>query len=98
MTERREIGGAKREVSQAKWIHTREVKDRLAVNVLLDDLDLGEAETIILALKLNADWVLIGQVGLLPTIRQDIEALHQRGFSISQSVMEAVLQQAGELY
>ncbi len=118
----REVGGAKREVSLAKWIYTLEVKDRLAVNVLLDDLDLGEAETIVLALELNANWVLMDekkgrrkltllglrkigtagillkakQVGLLTTIRPDLEDLHRRGFSISQSVMEAVLRRAGE--
>lgn len=39
----KDVGGAKREVSLARWIRTLEVKDRLAVNVLLDDLDLGEA-------------------------------------------------------
>ncbi len=34
----REVGGAKREVFAATWIHTVEVKDRLAVEVLLDEL------------------------------------------------------------
>jgi len=37
------------------------VKDRLAVDVLLDELDLGEAETIVLARELNADWVLMDE-------------------------------------
>lgn len=45
----KESGGAKREVSTATWIHIVAVKDRLAVEVLLDELDLGEAETIVLA-------------------------------------------------
>lgn len=36
------------------------------------------------------------QVDLLPTIRPELEDLHQLGFSISRSVMEAVLRQAGE--
>ena len=54
----REEGGAKREVSTATWIHTVKVQDRLAVDVLLDELDLGEAETIILSRELGADWVL----------------------------------------
>ena len=52
-------GGAKREVSSATWIKTVPVRDRLAVEVLLDELDLGEAETIILARELHADWVLM---------------------------------------
>lgn len=57
----REIGGAKREVLAADWIKTVHVKDRLAVEVLLDELDLGEAETIVLARELAADWVLMDE-------------------------------------
>jgi predicted nucleic acid-binding protein len=38
-----------------------EVKDRLAVNVLLDEMDLGEVETIVLASEMNADWVLMDE-------------------------------------
>ena len=52
---------AKDEVSNAHWIHVVEVKDRLAVNVLLDEMDLGEVETIILASEMNADWVLMDE-------------------------------------
>jgi predicted nucleic acid-binding protein len=118
----REIGGAKQEVSLANWIKTVSVKDRLAVEVLLDDLDLGEAETIVLAREMGADWVLMDekkgrrkltqlglnkigtlgillkakQVGLLPVIRPDLELLSQQGFSLSQTVIDAVLQQANE--
>ncbi|GIL15397.1 MAG: DUF3368 domain-containing protein [Chloroflexota bacterium] len=57
----REEGGAKREVSGATWIKVINVQDRLAVEVLLDELDLGEAETIVLARELNADWVLMDE-------------------------------------
>jgi hypothetical protein len=118
----REVGGAKQEVSTATWIETVKVKDRLAVEVLLDELDLGEAETIVLAREMSADWVLmdekkgrrklsqlgiqkIGTVGillkakeagLLPIIRPDLEQLRQQSFSISQRVIDAVLQQAKE--
>lgn len=118
----REAGGAKREVSSASWIVTVEVKDRLAVEVLLDELDLGEAETIILAHELNADWVLMDekkgrrklsilglnkigtlgillkakQVGLVSLVRPEVERLHQHGFSLSQTVIDAVLAQANE--
>lgn len=56
-----EEGGAKQEVSQATWIKTMPVQDRLAVDVLLDELDLGEAETIVLARELNTDWVLMDE-------------------------------------
>lgn len=54
-------GGAKREVEAAAWIQTVDVIDRLAVDVLLDELDLGEAETIALAGQLNANWVLMDE-------------------------------------
>ncbi len=118
----RERGGAKQEVASANWISTVHVQDRLAVEVLLDELDLGEAETIVLAREINADLVLMDekkgrrklaelglnkigtvgillkakQIGLLPTIQNDLEQLRQRGFSLSQSVVDAVLRQAGE--
>ena len=118
----KEIGGAKREISTATWIHTVEVEDRLAVEILLDELDLGEAETIVLARELDADWVLMDErkerrklaqlgmpkigtvgillkakrVGLLPIVHPELEKLRRRGFSISQAVVDAVLQQAGE--
>jgi predicted nucleic acid-binding protein len=57
----REAGGAKREVSSARWIRTLTVQDRLAVEVLLDEMDLGEAENIVLARERGADWVLMDE-------------------------------------
>lgn len=57
----REEGGAKREVSSATWIKKARVKDRLAVDVLLDEMDLGEAETIVLAREIKAEWVLMDE-------------------------------------
>jgi len=118
----REVGGAKHEVSAATWIKTIHIKDRSAVKALLNELDLGEAETIVLARELGANWVLMDekkgrrkltqlglqkigtvgillkakQVGLLSAIRPELEKLHRRGFSLSQSVIDAVLQQAKE--
>lgn len=118
----REVGGAKNEVSAARWIETVSVKDRLAVDVLLDELDLGEAETIVLARELNADWVLMDEkkgrrkltqlgtskmgtigvllkakeIGLIPVLRPDVERLRRTGFSISQNVIDSVLQQVNE--
>ena len=118
----REEGGAKNEVSTADWIEVVTVEDRLAVDVLLDELDLGEAETVVLAREIMADWVLMDekkgrrkltqlglnkigtvgillkakQVGLLPALRPHLEQLHQQGFRLSQTVIDAVLQQAGE--
>ncbi|MBC8507605.1 MAG: DUF3368 domain-containing protein [Anaerolineales bacterium] len=118
----REKGGAKSEVSGSVWIKTIDVKDRIAVEVLLDELDLGEAEAIVLARELEADWVLmdekkgrrklaqleirkIGTIGILlkakemgfiETIRKDLDQLREKGFSISQFVVDAVLVQAKE--
>ncbi|RME56087.1 DUF3368 domain-containing protein [Candidatus Parcubacteria bacterium] len=118
----REEGGAKREVSRAKWVKVVEVKDRLAVEVLLDELDLGEAEAIVLAREIRADWVLmdekkgrrkveqlglqkIGTIGILlkakemgyiETLQPEVERLRENGFSISQRVVDAVLERANE--
>jgi len=57
----REEGGARREVAEASWIKTMKVNDRLAVEVLLDEMDLGEAETIVLARETGAEWVLMDE-------------------------------------
>lgn len=57
----REKGIAVREVTTSPWIHVVAVKDQLAVEVLLDELDAGEAETIVLARELGADWVLMDE-------------------------------------
>ncbi|MCP3962167.1 MAG: hypothetical protein GY719_30360 [bacterium] len=57
----RAVAGAKREVSSADWIEVVSVKDRLEVEVMPDELDLGEAETIVLASELRADWVLMDE-------------------------------------
>src|ERR1044071_5094264 len=60
-----EAGASKKtavqEVSISSWLKTVTVKDRLAVDVLLDELDLGEAETIVLAREINADWVIMDE-------------------------------------
>ena len=91
--------------------------------MLLDELDLGEAETIVLAIELGADWVLmderkgrrkvsqlglnkIGTLGILlrakragyiSSLKEEVERLRERGFSISDSVIKAVLEEAGEI-
>ena len=41
------------------WIEKRDVQDRFAVEILLADLGMGEAETIVLAKELNADILLL---------------------------------------
>ena len=110
------------QVLTAGWITTTQVKDRLAVEVLLDKLDLGEAETIVLACVVAADRVLMDekkggrkltqlglqkigtvgillkakQVGLIPALRPELDLLRQRGFGVSQGVIDAVLRQGNE--
>jgi len=61
VTAGREAGGAKAEVSGADWIRTVDVADRRVVEELLDEMDLGEAETLVLAQQLRADWVLMDE-------------------------------------
>ncbi|MDO8752930.1 MAG: DUF3368 domain-containing protein [Anaerolineales bacterium] len=56
-----ESGGAKQEILAADWIKVIPVQDRLAVEILLDELDLGESETIVLAREIKADWVLMDE-------------------------------------
>lgn len=120
--EGRERGGARREVMASDWIDTRTAANRQDVDTLLEYLDAGEAETIVLASEIPADWVLMDerkgrkilaergirkigtlglllkakQLGLLPSVRAEIEQLRQGGFSVSQDVVDAVLAHAGE--
>lgn len=50
-----------REVSQLTWVRRNKVDDQTLVNALRLDLDRGEAETIVLALQLGADLVLMDE-------------------------------------
>lgn len=59
------------EVNEAAWVETVEVKDKLAVELLQDELDKGESESIVLAKELKADWVLMDE----RAARRKLEAL-----------------------
>lgn len=48
-------------VAQSDWIHHHTVENRTLVTALSQDLDQGEAETIALAIKLNADIILLDE-------------------------------------
>ncbi len=61
VTHGRTEGRARQDVESANWIRVVRVRDRLAVNILLDEMDLGEVETIVLAGEMNADWVLMDE-------------------------------------
>lgn len=118
----RNTGGAREAVQTATWVRRVNVRDLLAIDLLLDELDRGEGETIVLAREIKADWVLmdekkgrrkltqlkvphVGTVdlllwakkeGLISQLRPELELLRQKGFSLSQPVMQMVLRQAGE--
>lgn len=47
------------EQASATWLQVRDVKGRESVDLLLADMDLGEAEVIVLAREIQADWVLL---------------------------------------
>jgi predicted nucleic acid-binding protein len=61
------------EVENASWIHRHEIESETVPTLLRRDLDLGEAETLALALELKADLV-------LPTNRK---AVMRRSASVS---------------
>lgn len=49
------------EVQTFDWIQTRTVSDRTLVEALSNELDIGEAEAIALAVEIQADQVLIDE-------------------------------------
>jgi predicted nucleic acid-binding protein len=49
------------EVREATWIQTTSIQDTSALRYLRAALDPGEAETLILAEEMNADWVLLDE-------------------------------------
>lgn len=49
-----------KDIASAPWVIKRKVQDLLAVSILQADLDDGEAEAIILANELAADYLLKG--------------------------------------
>jgi predicted nucleic acid-binding protein len=49
------------EVEKAEWIKVREVEDILSVEVLKGEIEVGEAEAIVLAKELNADLLIMDE-------------------------------------
>lgn len=48
-------------VRHSSWIHVRQITNRTGVDYLRVDLDSGEAEALVLANELNADWILLDE-------------------------------------
>ena len=49
------------QIRQAEWLHVHEPENRTKINYLQADLDSGEAEVLVLAEELGADWVLLDE-------------------------------------
>ncbi len=49
------------EVKNANWIKIIEVKDELSVEILRKEIEVGEAEAIILAKEINADLIILDE-------------------------------------
>ncbi|MEH2224640.1 DUF3368 domain-containing protein [Nostoc sp.] len=94
------------EVQTFIWIQTRPVQDRILVEALSNELDIGEAEAIALALETKAEQVLIderrgrtvaarlnlGYTGILGIL---VEAKSQRLISAVKPLLDALINQAG---
>ncbi len=94
------------EVQTFIWIQTRPVEDRILVEALSNELDIGEAEAIALALEMKADQVLIDErrgrmiaarlnlayTGILGIL---VEAKSQRLISAVKPLLDALINQAG---
>ncbi|MDZ7966723.1 MULTISPECIES: DUF3368 domain-containing protein [unclassified Nostoc] len=94
------------EVQTFIWIQTRPVQDRTLVEALSNELDIGEAEAIALALEMKADQVLIderrgrmvaarlnlGYTGILGIL---VEAKSQKLIFAVKPLLDALINQAG---
>ncbi len=94
------------EVQTFIWIQTRPVQNRILVEALSNELDIGEAEAIALALEMKADQVLIderrgrivaarlnlGYTGILGIL---VEAKSQKLIFAVKPLLDALINQAG---
>jgi uncharacterized protein len=94
------------EVENAAWIYRHEVSSQAATPILLRDLDLGEAETLVLALELKADLVLLdeqegrhtaGRLGLRPlgVLGILLKAKQDGAIEVVRPALESLRRQAG---
>jgi len=94
------------EVQTFDWIQTRQVTNRLLVEALQNELDMGEAEAIALALELEAEQVLIDErFGRMVAARLNlrytgilgilVEAKSQGLIPVVKPLLDALINQAG---
>jgi uncharacterized protein len=94
------------EVQTFTWIQTRPVQDRILVEALSNELDIGEAEAIALAIEMKADRVLIDErrgrmvaarlnLGYTEILGILVEAKSQRLISAVKPLLDALINQAG---
>ncbi|MEH2193162.1 MAG: DUF3368 domain-containing protein [Nostoc sp.] len=94
------------EVQTFIWIQTRPIQDRILVEAFSNELDIGEAEAIALAVEMKADQVLIDERrGRMVAARLNIsytgilgilvEAKSQRLISAVKPLLDALINQAG---
>ncbi|KGE84975.1 DUF3368 domain-containing protein [Phaeodactylibacter xiamenensis] len=66
-----------------KWIKPKRVKDNSEVSKLLDRLDIGESEAIIMGIELSADYLLIDEkAGRLIALEKNIKIIGTLGVLI----------------
>ncbi|MCL1469034.1 DUF3368 domain-containing protein [Argonema galeatum] len=94
------------EVQTFEWIKTCSVSDRTVIEALSNELDMGEAEAIALALELEADQVLIDErrgrlvaarfnlryTGILGIL---VEAKSQGLITVVKPLLDALIDEAG---
>ncbi len=94
------------EVEKSDWIEVRPVANRPLVKSLEADLDLGEAEAVVLAVELKAEMLLIDErkgravanrlgvnyIGLLGVL---VQAKHHGLIPAVRPVMDSLMTQAG---
>ena len=94
------------EVEKSDWIEVRQVANRPMVKSLAADLDLGEAEAVVLAVELNAELLLIDErkgravanrvgvnnIGLLGVL---VKAKHDGLIPAVGPVMDSLMTKAG---
>jgi predicted nucleic acid-binding protein len=94
------------EIERAEWIEVKTVTDRPMVTALEADLDVGEAEAIVLALELEADLLLLDErkgrvvaerlgidhIGILGVL---IRAKHEKLVPAVKPIIDGLMNKAG---